>query len=95
MDTCNINAIGASSGGFVALQGLVADLPPDLSAALFVVWGGSKQASRRAGVHLGGRLRDWRGSPQCGGDFRFCHATARHSLRIWFHEIVLAVRSME
>jgi two-component system, chemotaxis family, protein-glutamate methylesterase/glutaminase len=30
--------IGASAGGFAALKQLIADLPPDLRAALFVVW---------------------------------------------------------
>jgi two-component system, chemotaxis family, protein-glutamate methylesterase/glutaminase len=38
MNTRNIIVIGASSGGFAVLQRLVADLPPDLPAALFVVW---------------------------------------------------------
>jgi two-component system, chemotaxis family, protein-glutamate methylesterase/glutaminase len=33
-----IIVIGASSGGFAVLQRLVADLPADLPAALFVVW---------------------------------------------------------
>lgn len=38
MNTRNIIVIGASAGGFSVLQRLVADLPPDLPAALFVVW---------------------------------------------------------
>lgn len=38
MDTRNIIVIGASAGGFAVLRQLVADLPPNLPAALFVVW---------------------------------------------------------
>lgn len=38
MDEPAIIVIGASSGGFAVLQRLVADLPADLPAALFVVW---------------------------------------------------------
>ncbi|HEU5088033.1 MAG TPA: chemotaxis protein CheB [Roseiflexaceae bacterium] len=38
MEPRNIIVIGASAGGFAVLQRLVADLPPDLPAALFVVW---------------------------------------------------------
>lgn len=34
----NIIVIGASSGGFDALQRLVAGLPPDIDAAIFIVW---------------------------------------------------------
>jgi len=34
----NIIVIGASTGGFKALQQLVAGLPPDIDAALFIVW---------------------------------------------------------
>jgi two-component system, chemotaxis family, protein-glutamate methylesterase/glutaminase len=34
----NIIVIGASSGGFEALKTLAAGLPPDLQAALFIVW---------------------------------------------------------
>ena len=38
MDLRNIIVIGASSGGFAALKKLVADLPADLPASIFVVW---------------------------------------------------------
>jgi two-component system chemotaxis response regulator CheB len=38
MDKRNIIVIGASAGGFEALKKLVAGLPPDLDAAIFVVW---------------------------------------------------------
>ena len=38
MDTRNIIVIGASAGGFAVLKQLVAQLPPNLAAALFVVW---------------------------------------------------------
>lgn len=38
MTTRDIIVIGASAGGFTALQRIVADLPPDLPAALFIVW---------------------------------------------------------
>lgn len=38
MNTGTIIVIGASSGGFSVLQQLIAALPPDLPAALFVVW---------------------------------------------------------
>ena len=38
MDTRNIIVIGASAGGFAVLRQLVADLPPNLPAALFIVW---------------------------------------------------------
>lgn len=34
----NIIVIGASAGGFEALKRLVADLPADLNAAIFIVW---------------------------------------------------------
>lgn len=34
----DIIVIGASTGGFKALQQLVAGLPPDINAAIFVVW---------------------------------------------------------
>ena len=37
MSTHDIIVIGASAGGIAALQALVADLPPDLPAAVFVV----------------------------------------------------------
>ena len=30
--------LGASAGGFVALQQLVSGLPPELPASLFIVW---------------------------------------------------------
>lgn len=38
MDTRNIIVIGASAGGFAVLRQLAAALPPDLLAALFIVW---------------------------------------------------------
>ncbi|MGC2238519.1 MAG: chemotaxis protein CheB [Pyrinomonadaceae bacterium] len=38
METRNIIVIGASAGGFDALKKLVADLPKDLAASIFVVW---------------------------------------------------------
>ena len=38
METRNIIVIGASAGGFEALKKLVAGLPSDLQASLFVVW---------------------------------------------------------
>lgn len=38
MDTRNIIVIGASAGGFAVLKQLVAGLPANLPAALFVVW---------------------------------------------------------
>lgn len=38
MKSRNIIVIGASSGGFDALKKLVADLPKDLSASIFIVW---------------------------------------------------------
>lgn len=38
MDTRDIIVIGASAGGFGVLRQLVADLPADLPAALFIVW---------------------------------------------------------
>ena len=38
MDTRNIIVIGASAGGFAVLRQLAADLPPNLPAALFIVW---------------------------------------------------------
>jgi two-component system chemotaxis response regulator CheB len=38
METRNIIVIGASAGGFEALKKLVAALPSDLPASLFVVW---------------------------------------------------------
>jgi two-component system chemotaxis response regulator CheB len=38
MDTRNIIVIGTSAGGFTALQRLVAMLPADLPAAVFIVW---------------------------------------------------------
>ncbi len=38
MDSRNIIVIGASAGGFTVLRQLVADLPPNIPAALFVVW---------------------------------------------------------
>lgn len=34
----NIIVIGASSGGVEALKKMVATLPPDLDAAIFIVW---------------------------------------------------------
>src|SRR4051812_37052259 len=34
----DIVVVGASAGGMAALEKLVAGLPPDLPAALFVVW---------------------------------------------------------
>jgi two-component system chemotaxis response regulator CheB len=37
-DKRNIVVIGASTGGFQAIKKLVADLPPDLDAAIFIVW---------------------------------------------------------
>jgi len=38
MSNRNIIVIGASAGGFSALRQLVADLPADLNAAIFIVW---------------------------------------------------------
>ena len=38
METRNVIVIGASAGGCEALKRLVADLPPDLQASLFIVW---------------------------------------------------------
>ena len=38
MEKRNIIVIGASAGGFEAIQQLIAQLPPDLDAALFIVW---------------------------------------------------------
>ncbi|MHA4845702.1 chemotaxis protein CheB [Flavitalea antarctica] len=38
MEKRNIIVIGASAGGFEAIKRLVADLPPDLDAAIFIVW---------------------------------------------------------
>lgn len=38
MDIRNIIVIGASAGGFDAMKRLVADLPSDLNAAVFIVW---------------------------------------------------------
>jgi two-component system chemotaxis response regulator CheB len=38
METRNIIVIGASAGGFEALKKLVAGLPTDLQASLFIVW---------------------------------------------------------
>jgi two-component system chemotaxis response regulator CheB len=38
MESRNIIVIGASAGGFEALKKLVADLPKDLPASLFIVW---------------------------------------------------------
>ncbi len=38
MNTRNIIVIGASAGGFEALKKLVAGLPTDFSASIFVVW---------------------------------------------------------
>lgn len=38
MDQAAIIVVGASAGGYSVLQRLVAELPPDLPAALFVVW---------------------------------------------------------
>ncbi|MBO0952944.1 chemotaxis protein CheB [Fibrella forsythiae] len=38
MEKRNIIVIGASAGGFEALQTLIANLPPDLEAAIFIVW---------------------------------------------------------
>lgn len=38
MEKRNIIVIGASAGGFEALKRLVAGLPPDLNAAVFIVW---------------------------------------------------------
>lgn len=56
MDEPVIIVIGASAGGFKVLQQLAADLPPDLPAALFIVWhispeshGVLPQALERAG----------------------------------------------
>jgi len=34
----NLIVIGASAGGFAAVTRLIADLPPDLDAAIFIVW---------------------------------------------------------
>ncbi len=34
----NIIVIGASAGGFNAITRLIADLPSDLNAAIFIVW---------------------------------------------------------
>ncbi|QMW06235.1 chemotaxis protein CheB [Spirosoma foliorum] len=38
MEKRNIIVIGASAGGFEAIQQLIAHLPPDLDAAIFIVW---------------------------------------------------------
>lgn len=38
MEKRNIIVIGASAGGFEAIKQLVASLPPDLDAAIFIVW---------------------------------------------------------
>ncbi|SDE44853.1 two-component system, chemotaxis family, response regulator CheB [Dyadobacter soli] len=38
MATRNIIVIGASMGGFEAFKRLVADLPPDIDASIFLVW---------------------------------------------------------
>lgn len=38
MQARDIIVIGASAGGFEALKKLVADLPPDFAASLFIVW---------------------------------------------------------
>ncbi|MBW8687068.1 chemotaxis protein CheB [Chitinophaga rhizophila] len=38
MDKRNIIVIGASAGGFDAIKRIVADLPADLAASIFVVW---------------------------------------------------------
>ncbi|HUP13781.1 MAG TPA: chemotaxis protein CheB, partial [Niastella sp.] len=38
MEKRNIIVIGASAGGFEAINRLVASLPPDLDAAVFIVW---------------------------------------------------------
>ncbi|MCF0062837.1 chemotaxis protein CheB [Dyadobacter chenwenxiniae] len=38
MDKQNIIVIGASAGGFEALKKIVSVLPPDLDAAIFIVW---------------------------------------------------------
>jgi two-component system chemotaxis response regulator CheB len=47
MNTRNIIVIGASAGGFDALKKLVADLPEDFQASIFIVW---HLASDAAGV---------------------------------------------
>nr|WP_295926744.1 chemotaxis protein CheB [uncultured Dyadobacter sp.] len=38
MEKQNIIVMGASAGGFDAIKQLIADLPPDLDAAIFVTW---------------------------------------------------------
>jgi len=38
MDTRNIIVIGASTGGFEVLQKIIAKLPPDFAASIFIVW---------------------------------------------------------
>jgi two-component system, chemotaxis family, protein-glutamate methylesterase/glutaminase len=38
MESRNIIVVGASAGGFEALKRLVAGLPPDLRASVFIVW---------------------------------------------------------
>lgn len=38
MEKRNIIVIGASAGGFEAIKKLMADLPTDLDAAIFIVW---------------------------------------------------------
>ena len=38
MEKRNIIVIGASTGGFDAIKQLVAALPADLDAAIFIVW---------------------------------------------------------
>jgi two-component system chemotaxis response regulator CheB len=38
MDNRNIIVIGASAGGFNAIQGLIKELPPDFNASIFIVW---------------------------------------------------------
>ncbi|MCE6992949.1 chemotaxis protein CheB [Dyadobacter sp. CY323] len=38
MEKRNIIVMGASTGGFEAFKRVIADLPPDLEAAIFIVW---------------------------------------------------------
>jgi two-component system chemotaxis response regulator CheB len=38
MEKTNIVVIGASAGGFEAIRALISSLPPDLDAAIFIVW---------------------------------------------------------
>ncbi len=50
METRDIIVLGASAGGFTALQRLVEGLPPDLPASLFIVWHMAPDRPRRGGT---------------------------------------------